>query len=153
MGRAIPNTQSSTQDTIARRIRFLLQTRSMTMGDLAQRIGVTREHMRYVLDGLAWPTKHFLEKVCAAFDVKMHYFGENLDELLSGTIISTTDFTDPISSDEAKASSKKEKRKFDLAEMATHHQALLEVLIAKKILLPDEYEKKLEDVRSRTGLD
>ena len=137
------------------------------MGDLAQRIGVTREHMRYVLDGLSWPTKHFLEKVCAAFDVKMHYFGENIDELLSGTIISTTNFIDPTSSDDDKTSSdndktssdddktssKKEKRKFDLAEMAAHHQALLEVLIEKKLLLPDEYEKKLEDVRSRTGLD
>ena len=157
---------TNAQETISKRIRFLMQTRSMTMGDLAQRIGVTREHMRYVLDGLSWPTKHLLEKICVTFDVKMDYFGPNLDELLGGTVISTTDFIDPTAGDEEASASgqgsqgsqggqaeKKSKRKFDLAEMAAHHQALLEALVEKKILRPGEYEKKLKDVRARAGLD
>ena len=52
----------------------------------------------------------------------------------------------------AKANAKNPKRKFDLAELATHYQAVLEILIEKKLITSDDYEAKLSQVRDRSGL-
>ena len=163
MGRSTEKTNKRVnRETIAKKIRFLLHNNSTTIEELSSRIGVTRENLRYVLDGLSWPTKHLLEKLCAAFDVRMDYFGANIEETLTGSVIGPADFDDPSDlsatpvhkkSVESVDDEKPRKRKFDLAEMAAHHQALLECLIEKKLITPDDYQTKVDNIRDRAGLE
>ncbi len=170
MTQEIPTIEIS-PETIAKKIRFLLRTESMTLAEMADRIGVNKEHLQYVVDGISKPTIHLLEKFCATFNVNLDFFGKGIEQAVKESRLgkpvqkspqhSPLPFTpdskkrkaQPIGvipkTEEAKP---KKKRQFDLAELAAHHQALLECLFELKIVPPDLYMKKLEDVRERAGL-
>lgn len=157
-------------ETIAKKIRFLLRTESMTLAAMADRIGVTQEHLRYVVDGISRPTTHLLEKICATFNVRLDFFGKGIEQMLRESRLGqpvASPATAPLPfTPEAKKKKAtpigmipkepdpkpQKKRKFDLAELAAHHQALLECLIEQRVIPSDVYLKKLEDVRKRSGL-
>ena len=166
-------TIAGARDAVAKKIRFLMRTETMTISQMADRIGVTPEHLKYVVDGVSTPTVHLLEKVCATFNVKLDFFGKGIAQQLKESAVgpsmskpapssSPLPFTpdakkrkaQPIGViPETKEESKPEKkRNFDLAELAAHHQALLECLMELKILPPERYMQKLADVRERSGL-
>lgn len=169
----------ASRETVAKKIRFLMHNRSVTIPQMADRIGVTPDHLRYIVDGISKPTRHLIEKICAAFNVKPDFFGKDLLATLGGEPDEPRGASEPRrtpplpftpegqrrkaipigvlpAASEGKgapgAGSEKKKRKFDLAELAAHHQALLEVLIEKRVIKSDDYSKKLEDVRKRAGL-
>ena len=167
-------THTEQLERIAKKIRFLLHNEALTVNNVAGRLGVPKEFLRDIVDAKARPTRHIMQKLCMFFEVKPEFFGEGIQELL---------WDDPEAGDDemagleaavqaqkagvdqpANASStggpgktpespKKRRRKFDLAELAAHHQALLECLLDKKLIDREEYIAKVDDVRRRANLD
>lgn len=158
-------------ERVARKIRFLLNNESLTVRNLAARIGVSREYLKDVVDAHARPTRHLLIKLCSVFNVKLEFFGPaaldfEFEEEVDGNGVGGG----PRSASNAgvgvlprstpqvgrgkrgKKEESKKKRKFDLAELAAHHQALLDCLLEKRVFTADEYQKKLEEVRARARL-
>jgi transcriptional regulator with XRE-family HTH domain len=168
-------------EPIAKKIRYLMHNQSLTVQQVAERIGVTAEHLKYVVDGISKPTRHILEKLCAAFNVKLDFFGKDLQTLLAEEPPADEESADPRSPAQAHAAdrhkrkpgsagqgaalkkgsatakaarnAKRKKRKFDLAELAVHHQALLECLLEMKSIGAEKYAAKVAEVRRRLGLD
>ena len=157
-------------EQVAKKIRFLLHNESMTVKTLANRIGVQKEYLRDVLDARAHPTMHLVGKLSAVFDVKPEFFGDELKEILWEDPEETKEADEAIELAKLKAtisvrhpespspggskeSGSKHTRKFDLAELAAHHQALLECLVEKKAISAKCYSRKLTEVRRRAKLD
>jgi transcriptional regulator with XRE-family HTH domain len=170
------NTEAgAASERVAKKIRFLMRTESMTLDQMAGRVGVPPEHIRYVMDGVSPPTRHLLEKFCAAFHVHLDFFGKDIERQLaqppsaaptaSGKPTPPLPFTPatqkrkaipigvlPAEKTTGQGGDAKPKRKFDLAELAIHHQALLETLIEKKIISREAYQERVDSVRKRAGL-
>ena len=156
-------------EQVAKKIRFLLNNESMSLRKLADRMGVQKEYLRDVLDARARPTMHLVNKLATVFDVKPEFFGHELKEILwedpeekkeaaeaaelakLKEAISVVPAESPSSGGSKKSSSKRA-RKFDLAELAAHHQALLECLIEKKVISAEYYSRKLNEVRRHAKL-
>ena len=141
------------------------------MAEMAERIGTNKEHIQYVVDGVSKPTIHLLEKFCATFNVNLDFFGKGIEKAVRDSRLGKPASKSPSHAPlpftpyskkkkvqpigvipQTEDSKPKKKRQFDLAELAAHHQALLECLFELKIIPPDHYMKKLEDVRKRAGL-
>ncbi len=168
-------------EQIARKIRFLQHNQSITIKQMAERLGVEVNYLKEVVDGLAKPTRHLLTKICTIFNLKLDYFEsevlsllgaqedeekkeENLEELKERTM--PLPFTPEANKRKAvpvgtpvphlqpqSPPVKKKRRKLNIAGLAAHHQALLECLIGKKLLSAQEYQKKVADVRQRAKLE
>ena len=171
-----PTTTRDTLEKIAKKIRFLLQNESLTVNNLASRLGVSKEYLREVIDARANPTRNLIQKICTNFAVKPEFFGPAIRDILweepeeatandEGDLeklereikqISQTVGVLPdekaATSGKGKKTASKRRRKFDLAELAVHHQALLECLLQKKLICPDNYVRKVDDIRSHTKL-
>ena len=148
-----PTSTDPVSEKFARKLRFLLSNESVTIDSVARQVGFTPEQLQYVVDGASKPTRHLVDRLCEVFGVRPTFFGKDIDRALvsepAGEIGGKpTGVT--FKPDGGELIPKK--RKFDLAELAAHHQALLECLFEKRILLPDDYEKKLVAVRTRAGL-
>ena len=59
----------------AKKIKFLLRTGSTTVQDFADRMGITLESMRDILDEREWPTPGLIARMCTFFGVGETYFG------------------------------------------------------------------------------
>jgi transcriptional regulator with XRE-family HTH domain len=174
--------QNEVWEQIAKKIRFLLHNETITIKQMAERIGVELDYLKLVSDGLAKPTRHLLTKICTSFNLKMDYFESEVLALLgSGEDAGGREreeargeekpqtlplpFTPagkkrqavPVGTGAARSGKSttgltKKKIQFNLAQMAAHHQALLECLIEKKLLAAADYQKKLNSVRQRAKL-
>jgi transcriptional regulator with XRE-family HTH domain len=159
----------------AKKIRFLLYTHSMTHEQLAHELGVTTESLREIVDELCVPTPHLLHRICNYFGVNDTYFATTsvqssptLPPPKTGTTTvlnaiprprpggapagsRTTERAGSVSRTAgagAPAGARK-KRKLDLAEMVARHQALLECLVAKRVIGASDYQKRLEAARAK----
>ena len=63
----------------ARKIKFLLATNSMTVQSFAEKIGITLECLRDILDDREAPTPHLLRRVCEVFSLQDNFFGPAYD--------------------------------------------------------------------------
>jgi transcriptional regulator with XRE-family HTH domain len=143
-------------EAIGKKIRFLLHNQAVTAARLSSEIGVTKDYLKDVLGGRAKPTRHLLNKVCAFFNVKSDFFGAEVNDILWEDPEDDSEDGGDFDFESASGSggkSKRRKRKFDLAELAAHHQALLECLVEKRVIDSASYNKKVEDVRRRTKLE
>jgi hypothetical protein len=62
----------------ARKIKFLMRTGSFTVPALSEKLGITTECLREILDEQEMPTPHLLYGICNIFGVKEDYFEEAL---------------------------------------------------------------------------
>ncbi|MBI4582586.1 MAG: helix-turn-helix transcriptional regulator [Planctomycetes bacterium] len=177
----LKTTQNEVWEQIARKIRFLQHNQSITIKQMAERLGVEVNYLKEVADGLAKPTRHLLNKICAVFNLKLDYFEsevlsllgaqeeeekkeENLEDLKART--PPLPYTPEANKRKAlpvgtpaphlpppAPPPKKKRRKLNIAGLAAHHQALLECLIERKLLSAQEYQKKVADVRQRAKLE
>jgi len=132
-----------------KKIRFLLHTNSMTIQQLAESLGVTKDHMREIVDEEAVPTPHLLHRICGVFGVREDYFGSAIKYVVPEPKPGLGSAPLPPGIATSVVPVARRKRKLDLAELAARHQALVDCLVAKKVLLPKEYQKRLDALRSK----
>jgi transcriptional regulator with XRE-family HTH domain len=146
----------------ARKIKHLLKTYSMTIQELSERLGITLESLREILDERAAPTPRLLKRICSLFGVGEALFNEFLRE--------DFDFSDaPAESDAAaplkgkpaaltgpgrsaaagKGPRMRHNKKIDLAELFIRQQVLFELLLDKKVFTRDEYQMRMEIIRAK----
>ena len=145
----------------ARKLKQLLKTYTMSVQELSEKLGITLESFREILDERAWPTAHLLRRVCSLFGVGEAMFGEFLRE--------DFDFTSPPTQPAAAAAFKgkppagpagrspgparglrlRRKKKLDLTELFVRHQVLFELLVDKKVFTREEYQMRMEIIRAK----
>src|SRR5262245_21256349 len=124
----------------AKKIRFLLHTHSMTVQQLSAELQVPLEYLQEVADEQAMPTPQLLHRICALFDLHENYFGEALRmrpedvALVSDGATPGRGAKQPGGRGVGGKSGIRRRRKIDLTELAARHQALVDCLIAKKVL-------------------
>ncbi len=146
----------------ARKIKSLLKTYTMTVQELSERLGVTLESLREILDERAMPTPRSLRRIASLFGVAHTIFGE---AALSPPPPAPAergdfDFAGPAHHGAPAAPARpapggargqrlRRRKKLDLAELAARHQALLDLLLDKKVFTRDEFQMRLEIIRAK----
>lgn len=137
-------------DSVARKIRFLMETNHFTVPFVAEELGVTRATLQDVLDERREPTKALLDKIARYFSVPKHFFGEVV-EAPAPAVPDPLDFGPVKPATSAKAGSSKTARRaaLDLRGLATRYQALVELLVARGVFTAAEYRAQVEQVEER----
>ena len=136
---------SADNESIARKIQFLVTTHRTTLQDLAGALNVRREILQEIIDGRAPPTPAILDAMAGHFGVTSDFF---LDSEVR-----------PRPEEEAQQESPAKKTTTRLRgktrsisgvkALAVRHQALLEALISKGILSPADYHEHILQVEQR----
>ncbi len=138
---------------LGKKIRFLLHTHSKTIQALAEELGVTRDSLREIVDEEAVPTPHLLHRICGVFHVKEDYFGEAVQprpsEQSGKRPLGISDKTAIGEKTMIAIARRQPRRKLDLMELAARHQALVDCLVAKKVIVLRDYQKRLDALRSK----
>jgi len=157
----------------AQKIKFLMRTGGFSIYDLSDKLGVTTECLRDILDEREMPTPQLLYNVCTIFGVKEDYFEEAMrrgprprgdaekepvlerapdrERPRSGapaTARPAAGGSAPVAVKEARPSARAH-RKVDLAEVVARQHALVDLLVSKNVFTRDEYETRLEILRAK----
>lgn len=137
-------------DSVARKIRFLMETNHFTVPFVAEELGVTRATLQDVLDERREPTKALLEKIARYFSVPKNFFGEVV-EAPAPAVADPLDFGPVKPAAPAKGGNSKTARRaaLDLRGLATRYQALVELLVARGVFTAAEYRAQVEQVEER----
>lgn len=154
-----------------KKIKGLLKNCSLTVQDLADRLGITVESLRDILDEREFPTTHILRRICKLFGLPEKYFGsalasdgqseEEAEELPTNLLREfqasahgprtpaprpSRGAPDPVTRAVHRSH---RRRKLDLAEIAARFQALLDLLVDKQLITRDEFQMHLEIIRAK----
>ena len=156
----------------ARKIKQLLKTYSMTVQEVSEKLGITLESFREILDERAMPTAHLLRRISSMFGVGEAIFDEFLPSGSAerGGTLGDFDFSPgtakpagglPLKAKGApgagpgrsiaagKGTRLRRQKKLDLAEVYIRQQVLFELLIDKKVFTRDEYQMRMEIIRAK----
>jgi len=142
----------------ARKIKFLLKNYSMSPQVFTEKIGITMESLRDILDEREMPTPHILYKICNLFNLSEGYFGNALRSLPGTTSRrgknkgSVTIAADELVKELRSKTglSRNSNNKLDMAaDLAARHQALVDLLVSKKVITSGEYHTRLEILRAK----
>lgn len=156
-----------------RRIRFLLENNRLPVHRAAELMGVRKSVLQDVLDRKNQPTEELLRKIAAYFDVELEFIC-GAEESVSSPGASASASKGPTStpkkaspeartlgkatpagssSARSKGSPKKSSRgtKLNTRSLASRHQALLELLLEKRVITAAEYHARIEEVENRRG--
>lgn len=157
----------------ARKVKQLLKTYSMTVQELSEKLGITLESLREILDERAMPTAHLLRRISSLFGVGEAIFDEFLPlsrSPVTGTGRDDFDFTPGAAKPPAALSLKgkapggagpgrpiaagkgarlRRHKQVDLAELFIRQQVIFELLIDKKVFTREEYQMRMEIIRAK----
>ncbi len=157
------------QDSPARKIKFLMRNYSMTVQSLSEKVGVTTECLRHILNEEEIPTPHILYQICGLFNLNESFFGDALrpqsksaaqreDGLLEipggakhmGQMTMAADrLLSEIGGKMRKSLNERHRKTLDLADLAARQQVILDLLISKKVFTKSEYDTRLEILRAK----
>lgn len=149
----------------------------MSVQELSEKLGITLESLREILDERAMPSPGLIKRIGSLFGAGQVLSG-GTEAPLPITGSATDDFEFPIQSgatrnEEALLSAKlkasggqaaagsgrpgpgprnarlRRRKKLDLAELAARHQALFNLLLDKKVITRDEYQMSLEIIKAK----
>ncbi len=155
---------SSPQRTV-RKLQFLIDTHHVTVQMLADSIGVPHKTLFEVLDGVALPTEGFIRKCAEYFEVPLEFVSGQGTSSKSkeGVTKSRSPQKTARASKEAKGtgrtrssqrtpsrrSQEQASESLNVRTLAIRHQALLELLIEKRVLTPQEYHDQVKRIEER----
>jgi transcriptional regulator with XRE-family HTH domain len=156
----------------ARKIKQLLKTYSMTVQEVSEKLGITLESLREILDERAMPTAHLLRRISSMFGVGEAIFDEFLPSPSPASGRGRDDFEFPAGGAKpaaalpfkgksvagagpgrsiaaGKGTRLRRQKKLDLAEIYIRQQVLFELLMDKKVFTRDEYQMRMEIIRAK----
>ncbi len=155
---------SSPQRTV-RKLQFLIDTHHVTVQMLADSIGVPHKNLFDVLDGVALPTEGFIRKCAEYFKVPLEFITgqEAPTESKDGgkksrrSQNSGRDSKRVQGAERTRSSQRRPSRgqrtrtpeSLNVRKLAIRHQALLELLIEKRVLTPQEYHDQVKRIEER----
>jgi transcriptional regulator with XRE-family HTH domain len=131
----------------AAKIKSLLRSNSTTVQQLSARLGLAIESVRDILDEREMPPPSLLRRIAECFGVRETFFQDGPPPFEDPTGHSAREKGRPAPG--RQASGKRPCRQVDLAELAARQQALIDLLISKKVFSREEFDVRLEILRAR----
>ncbi|HAK94405.1 MAG TPA: hypothetical protein DCM87_05245 [Planctomycetes bacterium] len=118
-------------DEMNKKLRFLLQMQGVSSKAAAEHLGLPRDHLQGIMDGVIRPTPRQLKQLAELCKVTVDFFEDREED----------------NEDEQGAS----RKALTLADLAIRFQALCECLVDGEILTATQLKQKTEEVEARAA--
>ncbi len=138
---------------ILRKLQFLISTNNVTAQQLARTTGLSQKNVQEILDGVSLPTESMLRKCADFFGVTLEFVmgkddGKGAKQTAPRSHSSgSKSGAPPAGQTSPKAAAPS--GPLNLRTIATRHQALIELLIEKRVITAREYHDMVQKIEGR----